>query len=118
SIRDKMKRNRVSLMSRMTANLRTMLVLVAALVVAGAVFRQEKELRRLRTAVSELTSLQSKSRAVISTVTNPLPSDIEELRRDTAEVQHLRAEIAQLRREKMEASALQASIDELALGVA
>src|SRR2546422_979349 len=104
----------MSLMSPMTTNLRTMFVLVAAFVVAVAVFRQEKEIRRLRTAIAGLTSIPSEGAAVISTVTNPLPADIEELRREAAEVQRLRAEVAQLRREKVEMSALQASIEKVA----
>src|SRR5262245_53127253 len=108
----------VNLMSRITSNLRTMLVLVAALVVAGAVVRQEREMYRLRTAIAELTNLRSERAAAISTVTNPLPVDTEDLRREPVEVQRLRAEVAQLRREKVERSELQASIDKLAVEVA
>jgi len=93
-------------------------MLVAALVVAGAVFRQHKEMYQLRTAVAELTNLRSEGAAVISTVTNPLHANMEELRQEPAEVQRLRVEVAQLRREKVETSALQASIDKLAAEVA
>jgi hypothetical protein len=93
-----------------------MLVLVAALVAAGAMFRQEREMHRLRSMIAELSSLSSKG-APISTVTNPLPADFEQLRREAAEVNRLRAEVAQLRREKVETSALQARIDKLAADV-
>ncbi|HTE88856.1 MAG TPA: hypothetical protein VK639_07895, partial [Terriglobales bacterium] len=91
-----------------------MLVLAAALVVAGVVFCQEQEMDRLRTVIAELTSLPREG-AASSTVTNPLPADIEVLRREAAEVHRLRAEITQLHREKVETSALQARIDKLAL---
>jgi hypothetical protein len=63
--------------------------------------------------IAELTSLPREG-AAISTVTNPLPADIEELRREAAEVHRLRAEITQLHREKVESKALQARIDKLA----
>ena len=98
----------------MKPNIRVMLVLSAALVVAGVVFRQEKEMRRLRAVIAELTSPPTEG-AAISTVDNPLPADIEELRREVAEVHRLRAEITQLRREKAESKALQARIDKLTL---
>ncbi|HYG34764.1 MAG TPA: hypothetical protein VEC99_08275 [Clostridia bacterium] len=101
----------------MITNLRPLLLLMAALVIAGALFRQEKEIRRLRAAIAELTSIRSKGAAGISSVANPFPADIEELRREAAEAQRLRAEIAQLRREKVEISALQASIDKLVVEV-
>ena len=89
-------------------------MVAAALVVAGVVFRQAKEMDRLRAVIAELTSLPREG-AAISTVTNPLPADIEELRREAAEVHRLRAEITQLRREKVESKALQARIDKLTL---
>ena len=92
------------------AHIRVMLVLATALVVAGVVFRQEKEMYRLRAVIAELTSLPREG-AAISTVTNPPPADIEELRREAAEVHRLRAEITQLRRENVEMSA---RIDKLA----
>jgi hypothetical protein len=98
----------------MKPNIRVMLVLAAALVVAGMVFRQREEIQRLRAVIGERPSL-SIERAAISTATNPLPADIEELRREAAEVHRLRAEVTQLRREKVETSALQAKIDKLAL---
>ena len=94
-----------------------MLVLVAALVAAGAMFRQEMEIHRLRMAVAELTSISSEGSSVLSTATNHDPADVGELRREAAEVQRLRAEVAQLLREKVETSALQASIDKLAVQV-
>ena len=90
-------------------------MLLAALVVAGVVFRQEKEMYRLRSAMAELTSSRRDEAAVISTAANPVPADIEELRREAAEVQRLRAEVAQLRREQLETNAaLQAHINKLA----
>src|SRR6266404_7703439 len=95
----------------MKPNLRVKLVVAAALVVAGVVFRQGKEMYRLRAVIAELTSLPREGVA-ISTVTNPLPADIEELRREAAEVHRLRAENTQLRRENVEMSA---RIDKLAL---
>jgi len=98
----------------MKPNIRVMLVVAAALVVAGVVFRQAKEMYRLRAVIAELTSLPGEGSA-ISTVTNPLPADIEELRREAAEVHRLRAEITQLHREKVESKALQARIDKLAV---
>jgi hypothetical protein len=98
----------------MKPNIRVMLVLTAALIVTGVVIRQEKEKYRLRSVIAGLTNLSTEGTA-ISTVTNPLPADIEELRREAAEVHRLRAEIAQLRREKVETSALQAKIDKLVL---
>jgi hypothetical protein len=91
-----------------------MLVLAAALVVVGVVFRQEKELNRLRAVIAELTSLPREGTA-IWTFTNPLPTDIEELRREAADVHRLRAEITQLRRAKVESKALHSKIDNLAL---
>ena len=101
----------------MTANVRTTLLVVAALVAAGAAFRQQSELHRLRTAVAELANLRSDQGTPVSTVPNPLPSDTEELRREPGEIQRLRAELTQLRREKVEMSALQASIEKLAAEV-
>jgi hypothetical protein len=98
----------------MKPNVRSMLVLAAALVVAGVVFRQGKEIHRLRAMIAELTSPPTEG-AAISTITNPLPADIEELRREAAEAHRLRAEVAQLRREKVEPEALQAKIDKLTL---
>jgi hypothetical protein len=98
----------------MKPNLRVILGVAAALVIAGVVFRQAKEMDRLRAVIAELTSLPREG-AAISTVTNPLPADIEELRREAAEVHRLRAEITQLRREKVESKALQARIDKLTL---
>jgi hypothetical protein len=100
----------------MKPNIRVILVLASALVVAGVVFRQQKEMHRLRTVIAELTSLPREG-AAISTATNPLPADIEELSREAAEVHRLRAEITQLRREKVETNALQARIDKLVLDV-
>ena len=98
----------------MKPNIRVMLVLAAALVVAGVVFRQKKEMDRLRAVIAELTRLPREG-STISTLTNPLPADIDELRREAAEVHRLRAEITQLHREKAESKALQARIDKLAL---
>jgi hypothetical protein len=98
----------------MKPNIRVMLVVAAALVLAGVVFRQAKEMYRLRAVIAELTSLPGEGSA-ISTVTNPLPADIEELRRAAAEVHRLRAEVTQLQREKAESKALQARIDKLPL---
>jgi hypothetical protein len=89
-------------------------MLAAALFVAGVVFRQENEVDRLRAVIAELTSLPREG-AAISTLTKPLPADLEELRREVIEVHRLRAEITQLRREKVESTALQARIDKLAL---
>jgi len=90
-----------------------MFVLVAALVLAGIVFRQEMEMRRMRAGIAELTSLPREGSAM-STATNSLPADIEELRREIAEAHGLRAEIAQLRRQQVETSA---RMDKLALEV-
>src|SRR5689334_3265410 len=81
--------NNVSLMPPMKPNIRVMLVLAAALVVAGVVFRQETEMYRLRAVIAELTGLPREG-AVTSTVTNPPPADIEALRREAAEVHRLR----------------------------
>lgn len=89
-------------------------MLAASLVVAGVVFRQGKEIYRLRAVIAELTSPPTEG-AAISTVRNPLPADIEELRREAAEVHRLRAEITQLHRQKVESEALQARIDKLTL---
>ena len=101
-------------MSRIKTNLRTMFVLLVAFALAGILFRQEGEVRQLRSTIAELTSPQS-DRMGIWAATNPFPADIEELRRDAAEVTHLRNEIAQLRREQLETNAaLHARIDELA----
>src|SRR5689334_17861674 len=97
----------------MKPNLRIMVVLAAASVMAGVVFRQGKEIYRLRALIAELTS--PPKGAAISTVTNPLPADIEELRREAAEVHRLRAEVTQLRREKVESKALRATIDKLTM---
>src|SRR5438045_6735816 len=96
----------------MTTNLRTMLVLLAALVVAGAVFRQEMEMHRLRTAIAELSNTRSEAAGVSATVTNPTSAEIEE--QDVSAVRRLRGEVAQLRREKIDMSDLQAKIKELA----
>jgi hypothetical protein len=67
--------------------------------------------------IAELPSLPLEG-AALSTVTNPLPADFEELRRAVADIQSVRAELTQLRREKVEAGALQARIDKLTLQVA
>jgi len=84
----------------MKPNLRVLLVLAAALVAAGAVFRQEKEMYRLRAMIAELKSHPTEA------VANPLAADFEELRREAAEIHSLRAEITQLRREKVETSSV------------
>jgi hypothetical protein len=81
---------------------------------AGLLFRQEKEMRRLRATIAELTA---KENPAASTLPNP-PADFEELHRAAAEIQNVRAEIAQLRREQVDTTALQARIDKLALDVA
>ena len=98
----------------MTKNYRTILFLVATLVVAGVVVRQEIEIHQLRMAIAQLTRIQSEGAAPISTATNPFPADIGESGRGAAEVRQLRAEVAQLRREIDAASALQASAEKLA----
>jgi len=100
----------------MKPNLRSILMLVTALVLAGAIFHQAKEMHRLRAVIAELTSLPSKG-AAISTATNPQLADFEELRQEAAELNRLRADVAQLRREKTETSALEARIDKLAADV-
>jgi hypothetical protein len=68
----------------------------------------------LRAVIAELTNRQREG-AASSTIANPLPADIEELRREAGEVHQLRAEVTQLRREKEEGKALQARIDKLAV---
>jgi hypothetical protein len=83
--------------------------MAAALVVAGVLFRQAKEMDRLRGAIAELKNLPTEG-AAVSTITNPLPTEVEELRREFAEVHRLRAELTQ---EKVERSALQARVDKL-----
>jgi hypothetical protein len=98
----------------MKPNIRVLLALVAGLLVAGVVFHQQKEMHRLRAVIAELTNL-SREETAISMASTPLPADIEELRRQAAEVHRLRAEITQLRRRNVEASALQARIDKLTL---
>jgi hypothetical protein len=75
----------------MKPNIQVLLVLLAALVVAGVLFRQEKEMHQLRSAVAELNSHWREGTAVNSTDTNALPADIEDLRREAAEVPRLRA---------------------------
>jgi hypothetical protein len=94
-----------------------MLMVTAAFVVAWAMFRQEREILRLRTAIAELSSSRGEATAVIPMATNPLPAEIEELSRELTEVRRLRGEIDQLRREKVDTTALQASIDKLAAEV-
>ncbi len=61
-------------MPPMKPNIRVMIVLAAALVVAGVVFRQEMEMYRLRAVIAELTGLPREG-AAISAVTNPLRED-------------------------------------------
>jgi hypothetical protein len=89
----------------------------ATLVVAGAMFRQEMEMHRLRTAIAKLSITRSEAARVISTVANPISAEIEEPRREASEVRRLRGEVAQLRREKIDLSALQTRIEELAAEV-
>jgi len=96
-------------MPGMKPSIRFLLLLAAVLIVAAAVFRQEKEIYRLRGVIAELASVPKEA------VTNPLLAEIEELRRDADEVHRLRDEVAHLRREQVETSALQAKIDNLAL---
>lgn len=98
----------------MKTDFRVMLVLAAALVAAGVVFRQGKEIYRLRAVIAELTSFPTEE-GTISTAANPLPADFEKLRLEAAEFHRLRAEVTQLRRENLESKALQARIDKLAL---
>lgn len=107
----------VSPISAMTKNHRTILVLLASLIVAGAVFCHEREMRRFRTAIAEITKIQSDGAPAMSTDIGPLPGDIGEVRRQAAELDRLKAEIAQLRREKVEMSELQANINKLAAEV-
>jgi hypothetical protein len=97
----------------MKPNTLTIFMLAVALLVAAAIFRQEREVYRLRAAIAELTRLPMEE-AAASKANNPLPADNEELRREADEVHRLRSEIVQLRREKEEAGALQAKVDELA----
>lgn len=87
-----------------------LLVLATALILAGFLFRQEREEKRLRAVIAELMSLPRVGPAA-SIVTNPLPAEIAKLRREAAEVHRLRAEVTQLRREKVEMSALLAKIE-------
>jgi hypothetical protein len=87
-----------------------MFLVLAALVVAGSVLREEMELRRLRTAVAELSSSRSEA-ADLSSAVNPTSTEIEGP--EASEVRRLRNEVTQLRREKIEMSALQAKMEEL-----
>lgn len=96
------------------ANLRTVLALLTAFTVIGALIFQQRELSRLRVAIGEFPSLRSPQRAS-SSESDALPTNIDELRQEASEVHRLRAEVAQLRREKAEMSALQASVDKLAM---
>jgi hypothetical protein len=95
----------------MKTRLRSTLFLVAALLVAGVVVRQEVEIHRLRTAMAGIT----KETTAVSTA--PLPADIEELRRELAEVGSLRAEVVRLHREAAAVRALQVSVENLAAEV-
>jgi len=69
----------------MKTNIRVLLVLAVALIATGVVIRQEREVGRLRAAIAELKSLPTEG-VGISTVTNLLLADIEELRREVAEI--------------------------------
>ncbi len=100
----------------MKTNIRVVLLLVAALAVAAAMFRQEKEMDRLRVKMAELSSLPMEG-VPNSPAANPMAADFEELRRAVAAIHALKAEVTQLRREKVETSALEARIDKLASNV-
>src|SRR5687767_8743580 len=95
-------------MSQISANLRTVSVLGATLVVAGAVF-QQREISRLRRAMVDPGGPPNGEPS--STSNDALPTDIEELRRVAAEVHRLRAEVTQLRREKVDLGTLPANLN-------
>lgn len=93
-----------------------MIMLAAALVVAGVLLHQEREIYRLRAAIAEFAGAPREG-STSSTVTHPQPVDIEEVRREAREVHRLVAEITQLDRENINVSALQKRIDRLSLEV-
>lgn len=92
------------------------LMLATALIVVALLLRKENEIRRLRANIAALTNVPNQN--LTAPTTDPLPADLEEFRRDVAEIQDLRAEVSQLRREKVDATALQARIEKLALEIA
>src|SRR5688572_11452716 len=96
----------------MRANVRTLFILAAAVAVVGAFWLQQREISQMRVAIVELTALLNEEQP--PAVAIPLTADIDELRRQAAEVHRLRDEGAQLRREKEEISELQASIGRIA----
>lgn len=100
----------------MKRNGRVMITLAAAFAVAGVLLHQEMEISGLRAAIAELAGA-SREGSTSSTVTQPLPVDIEEFRREATEVHRLVAEITQFDRENINISALQKRIDRLSLEV-
>ncbi|HYG22607.1 MAG TPA: hypothetical protein VEH04_07495 [Verrucomicrobiae bacterium] len=97
----------------MNRNHEIILLFLAALIVAGATFRQERETHKLRRAIAELTSDRIDEIAAVPADNHMQPADMEAVRRELGEVLRLRAEVAQLRQEKVETAALQASIEKL-----
>lgn len=94
---------------RMKLRVRTVFVLAAALVLSTAVFRQAREIHRLREAIAKAPQQETAIPPVVTT----LSEDVEKLRREAAEVHSLRAEVSNLRREKAERTALEARMDRL-----
>lgn len=78
---------------------RTILVLSSVLLVAGVLFRQEKQMQEVRLKIAELTSFQNQGEA-LSTATTPrgdrkTPKDDSEIHKLRAEIAHLRQDIAE-----------------------
>jgi hypothetical protein len=93
----------------MKPRVRTVLVLAGALVLSAAEFRQTREIHRLRQAIAKLPQQET----AVPPVVTSLSEDVEQLRREAAEIHALRAEVSNLRREKAERTALEAKIERL-----
>lgn len=100
----------------MKRNGRVMITLAAAFLAAGVLLHQEREISRLRAAISELADTPREG-STGSTVTHLQPVDIEEFRREITEVRRLIAVTTQFDRGNVDESALQKRVDRLSLEV-
>jgi hypothetical protein len=94
---------------RMKLRVRAAFVLAIVLTLSAVVFRQAREIHRLRDATAE----QREEETAVAPAVTPVSEEVEKLRREAAEVHSLRAEVSNLRREKAERTALEARIEKL-----
>jgi hypothetical protein len=78
---------------RMKLRVRAAFVLAIVLALSAVVFRQAREIHRLRDATAE----QREEETAVAPAVTPVSEEVEKLRREAAEVHSLRAEVSNLR---------------------